>query len=288
MQRICLVLLGLLLWLLPQNSLCAAVPQRIVSLGPMNTENVFLLGAGDRLVGTTSYCVRPAAAKETAKIGTVTQFSLEHLLSLHPDLVLATGLTAPEQVEKLRQLGLRVVQFRQPVSFAEICSQFIDTGKLLGLEEKAKEIVRQAEAKVQAVSAAAAKQPQRTVFLQIGANPLFGAADNSFTQDYIRLSNGVSVLAGQYSGAVGLEQVLALNPEVILIALMGSQGGRLAEEERARWQSFPFLKATQRGHVEVINSELICSPSPPAFAEVLALIADMIHPPDERRTTPDQ
>jgi iron complex transport system substrate-binding protein len=280
MQQVRLFLLGLLLWLLPQSSLCAALPQRIVSLGPMNTENVFLLGAGDKLVGTTSYCVRPAAAKETAKVGTVTQFSLEHLLSLHPDLVLATGLTAPEQVEKLRQLGLRVVQFRQPVSFAEICSQFIETGKLLGREEKAQEIVRQAEAKVQAVSAAAAKLPRRTVFLQIGANPLFGAADSSFTQDYIRLSNGVSVLAGQYSGAVGLEQVLALNPEVILVALMGSQGGRLAEEERTRWLGFPFLKATQRGQVKVVSSELVCSPSPPTFAEVLTIIAGLIHPLD--------
>ncbi len=66
-------------------------PQRIVSLGPINTENVFLLGAGDRLVGNTNYCVRPTEARNRAKIGSVMQISLEKILSLKPDLVLATG-----------------------------------------------------------------------------------------------------------------------------------------------------------------------------------------------------
>jgi iron complex transport system substrate-binding protein len=255
----------------------APFPQRIVSLGPMNTENVFLLGAGERLVGTTSYCVRPTAAKEKTKIGSVMQFSVEKILSLHPDLILATGLTSPPQIEKLRKLGMKVVQFRQPASFAEICNQFLEIGKLLGVEQRAEEIVRQAESKVTAITAQTASLPRRNVFLQIGATPLFGAAKDSFTQDYIALSGGINVLEDQTSGATSFEKVLERNPDVILIAMMGSETG-IARQEKEKWQRFPFVSAVQNKQVHVISPDLVCSPSPATFANTLSIIAKLINP----------
>ena len=271
------MLAALLLCLLPQKG-GAALPQRIVSLGPMNTENVFLLGAGDRLVGTTSYCTRPAAAKEKAKVGSVMHFSVEKLLSLRPDLVLATGLTSSQQMDKLRSLGLKVVQFRQPDSFAKVCGHFRQLGKLLGLEDKAEEIIQQTKDKVQAITAATVKLPPQKVFLQIGASPLFGAAQDSFTNDYITLSNGINVLAAQTHGAVSREKVLDQNPDVIIIAMMGSESGGLARQEKETWQTFPFLSAVRQGRVHVINPDLVCSPSPATFAGTLAVIAELIHP----------
>ncbi|CAK8723828.1 Cobalamin-binding protein [Candidatus Electronema halotolerans] len=277
MKRLVL-LAALLLCLLPLEDSSAARPQRIVSLGPMNTENVFLLGAGDRLVGTTTYCVRPPAAKEKAKVGSVMQFSVEKLLALRPDLVLATGLTSPPQMDKLRRLGLKVVQFRQPDSFAQVCGHFRQLGTLLGLEDKAEEVIQQAQAKVEAIAAAAAKLPKQKVFLQIGASPLFGAAPDSFTQDYITLSNSSNILAGQFHGTVSREKVIDLNPDVILIAMMGSESGGLARQEKETWQGFPFLSAVQRGQVHVISPNLVCSPSPATFASTLAVIAKLIHP----------
>jgi iron complex transport system substrate-binding protein len=282
MKRL-ILLTALLLCLLPKEGGSAALPQRIVSLGPMNTESVFLLGADDRLVGTTSYCVRPAAAKEKAKVGSVMQFSVEKLLSLRPDLVLATGLTSPQQMNKLRSLGLKVVQFRQPDSFAQACGHFRQLGALLGLEDKAKEVIRQAEEQVRTVAAAAANLPPQKVFLQIGASPLFGAAPDSFTQDYITLSNGINVLAGQSHGTVSREKVIDKNPDVILIAMMGSESGGLARQEQETWQSFPFLSAVQQGRVHVISSNSVCSPSPATFSSTLAGIAKLIHPELELR-----
>jgi iron complex transport system substrate-binding protein len=67
----------LLVFLLVPVDAWATVAQRIVSLGPINTENVFLLGAGDRLVGNTVYCVRPKEAADIEKVGTVMQVSVE-------------------------------------------------------------------------------------------------------------------------------------------------------------------------------------------------------------------
>jgi iron complex transport system substrate-binding protein len=255
----------------------SSFPQRIISLGPLNTENVYLLGAGDRLVGNTSYCVRPKAAKEKEKIGSVMQVSIEKILSLQPDLILATGLTQPLQLKKLQDLGLRVVQVKQPESFAEICDQFIRLGQLLGLEERAIEIIDHVRNKVTAITAQVAGLPKQKVFLQVGAQPLFGSVKSSFTHDYIVLGGGINILEDQAVGTSSYEKVLARNPDVIIIAIMGSESGTAAREKK-KWQRFSVIKAVRNDQVRVINPDLVCSPSPVTFAETLALISGLIHP----------
>ena len=253
------------------------LPQRIISLGPLNTENVFLLGAGDRLVGNTSYCVRPEAAKAKEKIGSVMQVSIEKIISLQPDLVLATGLTQPQQLKKLQDLGLRVVQFKQPASFADICDQFIRLGRLLGLEEQATRIVGQAKEKVAAIIQNTSELPEKKVFLQVGANPLFGSVKHSFTHDYIVLAGGINIIEDQVSGVTSYEKIIARNPDVIIIAIMGSESG-IAAQEKKNWSRFPVIKAVQADQVLIINPDLVCSPSPATFADTLAIMAKLFHP----------
>ena len=254
-----------------------ALPRRIVSLGPLNTENIFLLGAGDRLVGNTIYCVRPAAAREKEKIGSVIQISIEKIVSLQPDLVLATGLTPARQLQKLEQLGLRVIQVQQPASFADICDQFIRLGQLLGRAGRARDIVERARRKVEAVTAAVADLPKENVFLQVGAQPLFGSVNSSFTDDYIVLGGGVNVIEDQASGATSYEKVLARNPDVIIIAMMGGEAGTAAREKK-KWQRFSAIKAVRNERIHLLSPDLVCSPSPVTFARTLERIAGLIHP----------
>lgn len=260
-----------------ENQPAPAPPERIVSLGPIITENIYLLGAGERLVGNTSYCVRPGAAREKVKIGSVMQVSIEKVLSLKPDLVLATGLTQPRQLEKLERLGLKVVQFGQPESFAEICSQFVRLGDLLGLEERALQIVDQVQMRVKAIRHVASRMPRQKVFLQVGSRPLFSSVPGSFTHDYIVFSNGSNIAAGQSTGTMADEKVLAEDPDVIIISIMGSETG-VAAQERERWLRFSALRAVSRKRVHTISPDLVCSPSPTTFAEALEKIAVLIHP----------
>ncbi len=251
--------------------------RRIVSLGPTNTENVFLLGAGDRLVGNTRYCVRPEAARQKAKIGSVMQVSIEKIISLQPDLILATAMTQPAQVRQLQQIGYQVVRFNQPTSFVEICSHFIELGRLLGLEEHARHIVAKAQKDVTLIQQRIAGLPPQKVFLQIGTTPLFGSTPESFTHDFIRLAGGINILADQGRGTTNREKIIAHNPDLIIIAIMGSESG-IAAEEQFKWQQIPVLKATQAKRIEVINPNLVCSPSPATFAQTLGVIAELIHP----------
>jgi iron complex transport system substrate-binding protein len=256
-------------------------PQRIVSLGPINTENVFLLGAEDRLVADTSYCVHPAAARDKVKIGSVMQVNIEQILSLHPDLILATGLTTPQQVAQLAASGVRVVHFPQPSNFAAICDQFLELGRLLGLEARAREIIAEAQKEVQAIQQRVKGLPPKKVFMQVGAHPLFASVVSSFTNDFIVLSGGINIAAGQRDGHYNREKVTAQNPDVIIISVMGSEGG-IGAREKDEWLRFTPISAVQNGQVFVVDPDLICSPSPMTFVKGLEQIASLIYPLEEK------
>ncbi|MBL4903182.1 MAG: ABC transporter substrate-binding protein [Desulfocapsa sp.] len=265
------------LFLLSGQAYAKEFPRRIVSLGPINTENVFLLEAGDRLVANTNYCVRPEAARHKEKIGSVMQVSIEKIISQHPDLVLATALTKPEQVRQLQAVGIKVVRFKRTASFKEICNEFIRLGELLGLEDRARAIVYQAQVEVAKVQKKVFPLTKKKVFLQVGSQPLFGAVTNSFTHDFIVLAGGINILAEQKSGTTGIEKVIGENPDVIIIAIMGSESG-IAADEKKNWQRISVIKAVQEDRVHVINPDLVCSPSPATFAHTLRIIAGLIHP----------
>ena len=263
-----------------------SIPKRIISLGPINTENVFLLGAGNQLVGTTSYCVRPAAAKETEKIGTVMQVSVEKIIGLQPDLVLATGFTREAQVNLLRNVGIKVVRFDQPPSFAASCVQFEELGKLLGLEERARAITKKLKEQVQQLAdeIATCGFEEQTVIFQIGANPLYLSGRDLFTNDFIELLHGINGMQNNPSGRVNDERVIAANPDVILIGMMGSETG-IAAKERQKWQKMKVLQAARNERIHVVDPNLVCSPSPATFVQALKIIAPLIYPDLPCRST---
>ncbi|MCB2215548.1 helical backbone metal receptor [Desulfofustis glycolicus] len=259
------------------------MPQRIVSLGPVNTENLYLLGAGDRLVGNTMYCVRPEQAKTVKKVGSVMQVNIEKLVSLEPDLVLTTGLTQPMQLESLRKFGVTLAHFEQPSSFAQSCVQFIELGRLLGLEERAGGIIAQIRQQVSSLGAQVSDRSKPSVLLQIGANPLYVTGGDTFLSDYIRLGGGRNVMEQRNSGRIDYEEVVAVNPDVIIIAIMGSETG-VAGQELEKWQKFVTVNAVKTGRVHIIDPNLACSPSPATFTQALRLITGFIHPNTLRET----
>src|SRR5438876_8473167 len=105
-----MLLLMLLLALAPSH--------RIVSVAPSITEILFALGAGDQVVGDTTYCNYPEAAKSKPKIGGFTTPSLEAILALRPDQVFMIK-SRPDIAQKLRQTGIDVIEL-QPDNLASI------------------------------------------------------------------------------------------------------------------------------------------------------------------------
>ena len=265
--------------LLLQGSVLAKedYPQRIISLGPAITEELFLLGAGDRLVGCTVYCQRPDEAKKKEKIGTVIEVNLEKIVALRPDVVLMTPLTNSKAKEKLKNLGIKVIEFPTAKDFSGICSSFLELGRILGKEKEAEEIVKIARNKVNSLALKLRGLSKPRVFIQVGAKPLVTVTEDSFANDFIEFSGGVNIAKGIRYARYSREKVLEANPEVILIVTMGING----EKEKEVWQSYKALKASRDNRIYILDSYRLCSPTPVSFIETLETIAGLLHPEKE-------
>ncbi len=253
------------------------IPERIVSLGPILTETIYLLGADKQLIADTTYCVFPPDADLKEKIGTVTQMNVEKIISLNPDLVLANALTKQKQINTLESLGIRVVKFENSKTFSEMCRMTLKLGRVLGKEEKAKQIVADTRKEVDAVIAKTRNLPKKRVFIQIGIKPLHTAVKETFINEYIELAGGENIASNERSGVYSREKVLQENPDVIFIATMGS-ARTAGENEKAVWMKFKSINASRNNEIYILDPDIICSPTPVSFAKAVKEIAKLLHP----------
>jgi iron complex transport system substrate-binding protein len=251
----------------------AVRPERIISLGPAITQKLYLLGAGERLIANTVYCDKPDDAKKKTRIGNVTLVNIEKIVSLKPDLVIATGLSQPRQVKKLKDLGIRVVSFPDPHSFSMMCQEFIKLGELVGEKDKAIEIVKQAKHGVERIRRKTVDIQRTRVFVQIGAKPLFTVTKDSFVNDFIEIAGGENIAKHETSGIYSREKVIKEDPQVIVIATMGIAG----EKEKTAWRNHQTISAVANDAIYIIDSYKICSPTPPSFVETLEEFVEILH-----------
>lgn len=252
-------------------------PQRIISLGPAITEELYILGVESRLVGCTVYCQRPPEAKKKERVGTAIEVNLEKVVVLKPDLVLSTSLTNPEAKEKLKNLGIEVLDFPAAKSFGEICEQFMALGRIVGKEKEATEIINITKAKVDSLKMKTKNLPKPRVFVQIGARPLVTVTGDSFVNDFIEFAGGVNVARGLKSARYSKELVIKDSPDVIIIVTMGIRG----EEEKEVWQRYKTLKAVREDRIYIVDSNLLCSPTPVSFVETLEKIVKILYTQNE-------
>jgi iron complex transport system substrate-binding protein len=249
-------------------------PKRIISLGPVITEQLYLLGVQDNLVGCTKYCERPPEAKKKEKVGTVVDVDIEKIISLSPDLVLATSLTDPKDVEKLKNLGIKIVTFSYPKNFEEICQQFLKLGKIVGKENRAKEIIKEVKNEVGCIREKVKKLSKPKVIVQIGSNPLWVAIGDSFINDFIEFANGVNIAKGAKTGLYSREKIISQNPDIIIIAEMGLAG----KSEKKIWEKYKTINAVKNKRIYIFDAYKLCSPTPLTFSKTLKEISKIFHP----------
>lgn len=249
-------------------------PSRIISLGPSITKSLYLLGEGERIIAVTMYCLKTIEARKKEKIGTVRESNVEKIISLRPDLVIATSLTNSRTVEKLRKTGIKVIVFAEPKNYAKLCEQFTKLAALVGKKDAAARILTEANTKINALREKVRGLSSPAIFVQVGSKPLFAATGNTFINDFIVFASARNIAGDAVSGLYSREEVLKRNPEVILIVTMGISG----EREKTVWGKYKTLDAARNKRIYFIDSDKVCSPTPLGFAETLAEIILMLHP----------
>jgi iron complex transport system substrate-binding protein len=233
------------------------LPERIVSLIPSNTEILFAIGAGSKVVGVTNNDNYPEEVKKLPKVGDIT-IDAEKVVALKPDVVFASPLNGNETIDKLKQLGLTV--FLLDASSLKGVYRSIDlAGQVTNMLRQSDQLIGDMEAKKLSIfrQVTQAKQNTPTVKVWVESDPsLFTAGNGTLVHELVTIAGGDNV-AKKQSGwpQISSEQVVKWNPDIII----SMYGDTSVIEKRAGWQT---IHAIQQKRVTTINPDIISRPGP--------------------------
>jgi iron complex transport system substrate-binding protein len=250
---------------------------RVVSLAPNLTEIVFALRDGDHLAGDTDYCDYPAEAARKPHVGGPVNPNLEEIVSLKPDLVLATkSINRRETVDALERIGVPVY-VTDPHSVEEMIASVEHVGSALGTEKTAAMLADDLRSRLADLDRRLAGIAPRRVLFVVWTDPLISVGRDTFIADALRRAGGRSVVETKAEWPhVSLEEIVRLQPEVLVFASAhagDTQRDIDALRTRPGWEN---LAAMQHGNVVVI-SDAINRPAP-RMVDAIERLARALHP----------
>jgi iron complex transport system substrate-binding protein len=253
-------------------------PQRIISLSPANTETVFALGAGARLVGGTSWDDYPAEAADLPDVATFQGVTMEQVVDLGPDLVLAAGnfFTPPDDVARMRELGYPVLVLYAP-DVASVLEDIELIGAAVGAPAEAMALTERMAAELDEVADAASAIGSRPrTFYQIGSEPeIYAPAPESFVADMVSLAGGEPITTSDpVVFSIPLEELVVADPEVIVV---GDANYGVCPSDVAGRPGWGDMTAVREGRIRPVDDVPVTRPGP-RLPQGLAALARAIHP----------
>lgn len=242
---------------------------RIVSLAPHVTEQLFAIGAGDRIVGTTEHADYPTAARAIPRVGRAHSLDLERIAALRPDLIVIWGSGfPPATLESVRQLGTPVF-VSEPHALADVARSMQRLGMLTGNDGTA--AANDFNARVSDLRVRYAGRAPVRVFYQVWDSPLMTLSGRHVISEAIELCGGRNVFAdlAPIAPQISTEAVLAADPQLIVTAEPEARPGTAL----AAWQRYPTLSATRLGQFATLDADRINRHGPRLADEIGALCA---------------
>jgi len=234
------------------------VAERVVTFAPHLSEMMFAIGAGDQLVGVSSWSDYPREVLELPEVGDAFTVDQEQLSLLQPDLLLVWESGMPtHMVDELRSRGYRVVTIRTR-SLADVAAAMITLGELTGRHATAEEAAGQFTGALNQLSEQYRDAEPINVFFQISTRPLYTINREHFISEIISLCGGLNVFddLDDMAPSVSVEAVLERDPEVMLA------GTNLGDDAFDEWVRWPGLAANRYGNQFLLPDETIGRPIP--------------------------
>jgi vitamin B12 transport system substrate-binding protein len=250
----CLLLLTLLF-----STLANAAPQRIIALAPHITELLYVIGAGDRLVGVSDHSDYPIEASKLPRVANYASVNVEAVLALKPDLVIAWRTGNPQDdIQRLQQFGIKVA-FSDPLTLDDIATELQLIGELTGLQDSANIEANKFRRQLQELTVEYQYTTPVAVFFALGTAPLSTVANNAWPQQMLALCGGKNAFAaaqGDYP-QVGIEQVIAARPEVIIQPVPDQ-----VTADFSYWQRYKAIPAVSKSQYLTLNADYLYRTTP--------------------------
>ncbi len=256
------------------------IPQRIISLVPSNTEILFALGLGDKVVGVTEFCNYPAEVLDKEKVGGFSTPDIEKIIALQPDLILAGSIHAKEVIPALEEGGFTVFALA-PENLDGILKDIEVVGKITGKEKEAFKLITQLEERIEAITDKTERlkpQERPRVFFITWHDPLKSMGSKSFPHELIEKAGGVNIFQDveERNFQVEFETVVYCDPQVIIVTV-GHAAGEAKAFEWAKEE--PRLKVTEAGkNSKIFPLDTGLTRHGPRAVDALEEFAKFIHP----------
>lgn len=254
------------------------VPSRIISLVPAITEMLFAIGAGDRVIGVSSFDTFPPEVATRAKVGALLDPDFERILSLQPDLVVVYG-TQTELIERLNRVRIPTFVY-QHARLSDVAAMVGRIGDRVGRSAEAARLARSIEQDLAAVRTASAGRPRPRVMLVLEREPgalrnIFASGGFGFLHDLLEVAGATNVFADvlRENVQVSAELLLARAPDVVIETHPSNWRGDRAREHAA-WRAMAALPAVRANRIHLVADDRLFIPGPRVAegAKVLAAI----------------
>jgi vitamin B12 transport system substrate-binding protein len=245
----------------------------IIALSPHIVEMLYDIGAGEQIIGTTSFADYPEQAKSIPVIGNYLRLQIEKVISLQPDYIIAWKSGNPsDDLARLKQLGFNIV-YSQPNSFEDIAKEMREFGALTGHKAQAESKAKQLLIDLEKITDQYHDKTSITVFYELWARPLTTVAKGSWPQQFLdicKAQNPFKKASAAYP-QINIETVLLTPIQLIIQPLSVNQ----TDKEAYAWENWPIIPAVANKQIIQPDADAIHRMTMRSLNELTKLCAEI-------------
>ena len=253
------------------------VPETVISLIPSNTEILYALEVGDKVIGVTDNDNFPKEASEVERVSDTVKFDAERIIELKPDVVIAYTIGDKEGLQVLEDAEIPVFVIESAVSFEDVYGDIIQISEVMNVKEKGEELVADIQSQIKEVKdkVATVDEKQKLYFEISPAPDLYTTGKNTFQQEIMNHANVENIFENLEGWpAISEEEVILRNPPLIVTTVSYTDNAVEEIKARASWEN---IEAIKNGNVHLLDSDITSRPGP-RIAEAVELVAKTAYP----------
>ncbi|MGM9956111.1 MAG: ABC transporter substrate-binding protein [Peribacillus sp.] len=253
------------------------VPETVISLQPSNTEILYALGVGNKVIGATDFDNYPEEAKDVERVSDSMTINSEKIISLKPDAIIAYTIGDEAALKPLEDAGIPIFIIKSAVTFDDVYSDIDQIAKVMGVTDQGEDLVKNIKKQIKDVEekVASVDSKEKTYF-EISPSPeIYTAGAETFQQEILASAGIENIFADQKGWAkIADEEVVKRNPDAI-ITTVGYVDNAVDEiKSRKGWKDVSAVKEDQ---VYQLSEDVMSRPGP-RIGEAVELTAKTIYP----------
>lgn len=254
-------------------------PERIICLTEETTETIYLLGEQKRIIGISSFTVRPPIArKEKKKVCTFIDANIDEIISLNPDLVIGYSDIQADIAQKLIKRGITVWinNYRDITGILKMIGQ---VGMLVNQIEKSNNLIIDINANLELVKKKVKNfKIKPKIYFEEWYDPII--TNIQWVSEIIELCGGINIFPTSKKESLAKDRIinssdiiLEKNPDIILVSWCGKKFKKDRLINRRGWDK---ISAVKYDNIYEVSSDIILQPGPASLIEGVSIIFNII------------